>query len=189
MNEFSAMAEYAVKKKMEDDFKKKRDRDVALMITFNLIAGIVVYIFFGLIGVALVWLLFTILDVLVYRLLYHIEYECSIAAGELTVAKITDGYLRKELLSVPVADLETVAPYREPYRTTADRQTFVRTVDAASSSSAADRYFAIIVDKEDSSNKTLLLFEPSAKLLRLFAVYNRHTVVAKPAETASLGTP
>ncbi|MBE6637169.1 MAG: hypothetical protein E7618_05140 [Ruminococcaceae bacterium] len=184
MNEFSQIAEYAVKKKLSGPFKAKRNRTVALMITINAIIGCAIFVFYGAIGTALVWTLFGILDTLIYRLLFRIEYEYCLAGGEFSVAKITDRYLRKELLSLPAADFEAVAPYREPYRTSVDRMTIARILDTTSSPDAPDRYYAIIADKEDASLKTLLLFEPSPKLLRLIAFYNRRTVVVKFAEPA-----
>ena len=122
--------------------------------------------------------------VLTYHRFFEIEYDYRISLGELAVAEVYHKRRRKETFVCTIADLESIAPYRSPYRESVERMSFSSVYDASSSPDSPNCYYAVSVNPENNSDRTLLLFEPSDAMLRLLSFYNRRTVV-KPREKSA----
>lgn len=176
MSEFSSFAEKAVTK--EAGRMAPLTKIVSSLVSVMLLVGAI-----GMAGSSLyfafvfgvVFLLFTLL--VTRRVFTVVEYEYTTAEGELSFAEIRNHRRRKERGSVVIAELEMIAPYREPYLTELERRSFEKVHHFESSSESPDLYVAVAPRPNDPSSYELYFFEPSAKMLRVLSFYNRRTVV------------
>ena len=99
---------------------------------------------------------------------YNVEYEYSITENELDVDKIMSRSIRKRLLSVNLESFEIIAPLKSSYYT--ENYKNAKTVFAASSERSDGTYFAAF---ENDGVKTVLIFEPSGKMLDIIERYSR----------------
>ena len=149
--------------------------DLALAVVFGLILSALAGAGIGLLATVLVAVLGLCFHARLFR---TVEYDYRITEGELYFSEVYNGRRRKELFTLKIADFEMIAPYRDPHKASADRVTFDEVHDFSSSTETPDLYFGIY-HSEDTGKRTLFLFEPSQKFLRLLAFYNRRTVVTK----------
>jgi len=182
----SHYAEYAVEKKYEGKYGRMRNLAIALYILVPIAvllillaanpysAGITILVFVPLAPTFLIFVIRT-----VHGRFFKIEYEYRVTSGELVVSEIRNKRSRKDLITITMANVETVAPYRDSYKDECDKGSYDRIIDAVSSMNSPDLYFAVVPDEEDKSKKTLVYFEATAKMLRLLSLYNRKTVVEK----------
>ena len=175
-NEFSNFVNYAVKKKPEGKYKLHR------------ILMILGYIMFGLIFVT-VCLVFTklpmliaILPVLTWILVYftwlwvNIEYEYMIIGGNLRMLEVYGSRYYRELCNVKISSFEQIAPYSGEYADKANSADIVRRIDASSSLSNPDIYYAIY---NENGEKRVIFFDVAEKTLKLLKYYNPDVVMSK----------
>ncbi|MBQ4064875.1 MAG: hypothetical protein IJD10_02120 [Clostridia bacterium] len=182
----SHYAEYAVEKKYEGKFGAMRRLAIALYILFPIVVLLILLAVNVMIAAVTVLVLIplapTFLAFVIRKIHGHffkIEYEYQVASGELVISEIRNKRSRKDLITITMANVETVAPYRDSYKDECDKGSYDRIIDAVSSMNSPDLYFAVVPDEEDKSKKTLVYFEATAKMLRLLSLYNRKTVVEK----------
>ncbi len=183
MNDSAHYAEYTVEKKYEGAYGRKH----TLAIILYIIGPILVFLplFLNVYTRAIAILVFIPLAptffLFVIRTInnrfFKIEYEYRVAMGELVISEIYNKKSRKDLITVKLSDVDTVAPYRDRYKDDCDRGSYERVIDAVSSMSSPDIYFAVVPNEDDKSKKTLVYFEATSKMLRLLSLYNRKTVV------------
>ncbi len=181
MNDTVHYAEYAVEKKYEGAYGRKRTLAIVLYVVGPLLVFIGMLTLMG--AAAAIWFIplcpmfLAMIVRTTYNRFFKIEYEYRIAAGELTVSEVYNKRGRKDILTAKISAIETIAPYRDSHKEACDRLTCDRTVEAASSLKSPDLYYAVIPDEEDPAVKTLLYFEVTEKMLRLLHLHNRRTVV------------
>ncbi len=99
---------------------------------------------------------------------YNVEYEYLLTENELDVDKIMSRSMRKKMLSVNVRSFEIMAPLQSSYYT--ENYKNAKTVFAASSYESGKAYFAVF---SDDGVKTVLIFEPSEKMIGIIERYMR----------------
>ena len=99
---------------------------------------------------------------------YNVEYEYSLTESDLDVDKIMSRSMRKKLIDVNVRSFEIMAPLKSSYYT--DNYKNSKTVFAASSEDSEKAYFAAFTN---DGVKTVLIFEPNEKMLRIIERYCR----------------
>ncbi|HHW57779.1 MAG TPA: hypothetical protein GXX15_08985 [Clostridia bacterium] len=97
----------------------------------------------------------------------NIEFEYSLTNSELDVDKIIDQKRRKHVISVDCRDFEIMARVNSD-RFTQDIKTIKNRIEAVSSMSSPDVYFAVF---EDKGIKTVLFFEPNEKMIETIGRY------------------
>jgi len=100
------------------------------------------------------------------------EYEYIVTNGELDIDKIIAKSSRKRVFNARPAEIEILAPLEEAYRDDYERGTFAKTIDAASSISAENRWF--IIANSEKEGRVRVIFEPTDKM-----VENIHSYVPK----------
>ena len=105
--------------------------------------------------------------ILIRRL--DLEFEYSITNGEMDVDKIMGRRSRKRLFSVDCRTFDILAPCKDEYRGEAESQTITRRIDVSSHIQSPGRWFAVFNSKDGV--RTLLIFEPSEKMLNTFKIY------------------
>ena len=119
------------------------------------------------VGYALLVLFFSIVIPLIYLPNFNIEYDYRVAGGELNIAAVKNRRIRKELASIRLAGAEFIAPYNGSFRETADRAECDGVIDASSSESSPDRWFAIYPDPDGGQKRYLIFFDASPKMVSL----------------------
>ncbi len=181
MNDSVHYAEYAVEKKYEGSYGRKRMLAIILYILCPILLLFLMLFFIG--AGAFIWFvplcpMFLLIVVrTTYNRYFKIEYDYRIATGEFVIAEVYNKRARKEIFSAKIAAFEAIAPYRNSYKESCDRISYDRVIEAVSSMSSPDLYYAVIPDPEDNQVKTLLYFEATDKMLRLLNLYNRKTVI------------
>lgn len=98
----------------------------------------------------------------------RIDYEYSFTNGSVDVAKVVNNRARKEMLSFKAKDIEIMAPVMtngfERYQSMND----IKTINAWLNRDRV-KYFAVFRYNEQ---KTMLIFEPSPTMVKLFKKYN-----------------
>jgi len=105
----------------------------------------------------------------------QLEYEYSFFSGKLTVSKILGGRSRKKLCEVHLRDLAAVFPYEDANVSRAEAFNAEKTVFAASGMNAENLYIALWTDP-DSGKRTILLFEPNEKAIKIIKYYNMSAI-------------
>ncbi len=102
-----------------------------------------------------------------YTWLYvSVSYEYVIEVGEISFAVIYDNRKRRELLRVPVRELEAVF-FEEP------ATTYDRVCDFRSSKRAVDTYY---LSYYEGNAHILVLFEATKRAIKLLSLYNPSVV-------------
>ncbi len=96
----------------------------------------------------------------------NLEFEYILTNGELDVDKIIARRTRKRVLSVDCRGFDILAPMTKEYLREYDSASIAKRVDASSSPESDRRWFAVFNGKD--SARTLLIFEPSEKMLEVF---------------------
>ncbi|AEM79359.1 hypothetical protein [Thermoanaerobacter wiegelii] len=97
----------------------------------------------------------------------NIEFEYSLTNSELDVDKIIDQKRRKHVISVDCRDFEIMARVNTD-KFTEDIKAIKNRIEAVSSMSSPDVYFAVF---EDKGIKTVLFFEPNEKMIETIGRY------------------
>ncbi len=180
MNDFSAFAEHSVKK---SQFKHHRKLKIIYSILITLlIVGVNVFLSFLFLGLyAIMTLIITLIFALAYcnKIFAPISYDYRITEGEIYFSVVYNGVKRKEIGSFEIAKFEAIAPYKDNYKASADRLTYVKEINMTSSPDSEGIYYAVLSDPEDHSAKTIFFFEPNEKMLKLMKFYNRNTVIPR----------
>lgn len=122
-----------------------------MMIGFLLGAG-VIYLFFRLF------------------LSLNVEHEYILTNGEMDVDKIINRARRKRLLTVNCKEFEALAKVKDPAHQAEFNSASIKTrLDVSSGVVGDNTYFAIFQHRD--FGRTLLVFEPSEKMLRQFRRY------------------
>lgn len=178
-NGFDNIAEYSVKKLREGKYEQKRKLAIGLMAAFAVVSAAVCIVMFGILFPAWLiplWVLFfSIVIPFFYLPNFNIEYDYRVAGGELNVASVKNHRFRKELANIRLADAELVAPYNDTYKDTADRADCDVTIDASSSESSAERWFAIYPDPDIAQRRYLIFFDASPKMIALMRPFAMRT--------------
>lgn len=181
MNEFSQFAEHSVKKfQSKHHYTLKIIYSILIVLLILVVCVILSYIAIGIVmgGIAAT---ITIPLALIYtnRLYATISYDYRITEGEIYFSIVYNNSKRKELGSVEIAKFETIAPYKDQYKESANRLTYVKEINMTSSPESENIYFAVLPDSEDHSAKTIFFFEPNDKMLKLLKFHNRNTVIPR----------
>ncbi|HAA80908.1 MAG TPA: hypothetical protein DCE09_04805 [Thermoanaerobacter sp.] len=151
--------------------KQKTSKDTLFSIGVVVATLIIVFGVIPLIPIVRNFLIFFLLlfGYLAYYLIRsrNIEFEYSLTNSELDVDKIIDQKRRKHVISVDCRDFEIMARVNSD-RFTQDIKTIKNRIEAVSSMSSPDVYFAVF---ENGGVKTLLFFEPNEKMLEAIARY------------------
>ena len=180
MNEFSQFAECSVQKR-----KGKNHGTLKIVYTILitlLVLGLNVFLSFLALGFyAVITLVITLPLALAYcnKIFAAISYDYRITEGEIFFSVVNNNARRKELGSFEIAKFEAIAPYKDSYKDSADRVTYVKEMDLTSSPDSENIYYAIFPDSEDHSSKTIIFFEPNEKMLKLLKFYNRGAVIPR----------
>ena len=110
---------------------------------------------------------------------FGIEYEYSIGHGTLTVTEIRGKSHRVIQFQSSISELTTIAPYRYTPEDLRRRKADSRVIEAISTISSPDLYYAVATDPANPSVKVFLLFEATEKMLRLLKFHNPNTVVTQ----------
>lgn len=106
----------------------------------------------------------------------HIEYDYTFTNGIFDIAKVINNSKRKRILSINVRDLDQVAHTSNPGFQRALSNPSIKKKYNCFLNKGGGLYYAIIITE---GQKSLLVFEPSEEMLRLFKVYNPHNVEVK----------
>lgn len=170
-NGLGSIAEYSVKKRREGEYEQRRRLAIVLMAAFAVASAAVCILLFGIMFPAWLiplWILFySIVIPLIYLPNFNIEYDYRVAGGELNIAAVKNRRTRKELASIRLAGAEFIAPYNGSFRETADRAECDGVIDASSSESSPDRWFAIYPDPDGGQKRYLIFFDASPKMVSL----------------------
>lgn len=170
-NGLGSIAEYSVKKRREGEYEQRRRLAIVLMAAFAVASAAVCILLFGIMFPAWLiplWILFySIVIPLIYLPNFNIEYDYRVAGGELNIAAVKNRRTRKELASIRLAGAEFIAPYNGSFRETADRAECDGIIDASSSESSPDRWFAIYPDPDGGQKRYLIFFDASPKMVSL----------------------
>ncbi|ADH61467.1 conserved hypothetical protein [Thermoanaerobacter mathranii subsp. mathranii str. A3] len=151
--------------------RQKTSKDTLFSIGVVVAALIVVFGVIPLIPIVRnLWIFFLFLFAyLAYYLIRsrNIEFEYSLTNSELDVDKIIDQKKRKHVISVDCRDFEVMAKINSD-KFTQDIKTIKNRIEAVSSMSSPDVYFAVF---EDKGLKTVLFFEPNEKMIEVIARY------------------
>ncbi|MBT1280291.1 hypothetical protein VTU32_08395 [Thermoanaerobacter sp. CM-CNRG TB177] len=151
--------------------RQKTSKDTLFSIGVVVAALIIVFGVIPLIPIVRnLWIFFLFLFAyLAYYLIRsrNIEFEYSLTNSELDVDKIIDQKKRKHVISVDCRDFEVMAKINSD-KFTQDIKTIKNRIEAVSSMSSPDVYFAVF---EDKGLKTVLFFEPNEKMIEVIARY------------------
>ncbi|MFV9568232.1 hypothetical protein [Thermoanaerobacter mathranii] len=151
--------------------RQKTSKDTLFSIGVVIAALIIVFGVIPLIPIVRnLWIFFLFLFAyLAYYLIRsrNIEFEYSLTNSELDVDKIIDQKKRKHVISVDCRDFEVMAKINSD-KFTQDIKTIKNRIEAVSSMSSPDVYFAVF---EDKGLKTVLFFEPNEKMIEVIARY------------------
>lgn len=179
MNENSQYAEYSVTRLNDGKMGKNKKRSLLIFVILEAIVTIALFVLFGSFGFYFS-VPFFIVSCLIFAPMYmykfNIEYDYVVIDGELTVSEIRNKKIRKNIFFVKLSSAEFLAPFYGQYRDNVQKMEYDRVVEAFSSPNS-ERIYAIISTPDNSKKQTLLLFEPSDKILKLMSIYNRKTVL------------
>lgn len=180
MNEFSQFAEHSVQKHQSKYFGVIRIIYPILIFLFTIAVNIFLSIaLLGPFAVLSCAVMFVIEIIYCGKMFSTISYDYRITEGEIYFSTVYNNSKRKELGSVEISKFETIAPYKDQYKESANRLTYVKEINMTSSPESENIYFAVLPDPEDRSSKTIFLFEPSEKMLKLLKFHNRNTVIPR----------
>ena len=111
--------------------------------------------------------------ILLFRRL-NLEFEYIVTNGEMDVDKIMGRTSRKRLFTVDCRNFDILAPYKPDYRNEYESQSISEIVDVSSHAGAPGRWFAVFNAKD--GKRTLLIFEPSERMLEAFRLYIRSKI-------------
>lgn len=158
---------------MEKLVTKKRTAADTL-ITVGIVLGAVVLVLLVMsiqvlqqLGISL--LLAALIIYLGYRLISsrNLEYEYIVTNGDLDIDKIISRRKRKRIFSANCKDFDIVSPVKSNSFSQSVQEIKNR-IDASGSIDSPDAYFATL---NYNGQKTVVIFEPSEKMLKNFKIY------------------
>ena len=103
----------------------------------------------------------------------RIEYDYTFTNGTFDIAKVINNNKRKRVLSLNVRELDQVAHTSDPGFQKALANPAVKKKYNCFLNRGGGLYYAIMIH---DGQKSLLVFEPSKEMLKLFKTYNPHNV-------------
>ena len=158
--------EYAVDVKPRGKMRRRR----TLLVMFYILFSLIFFLGFSLIKIPQV---IAVLPIIVWVLVYYtwlyvsVSYEYVIAVGEITFSAIYGNRKHKELIRIPVREIEAVI-YED------DGTVYDKVYDYRSEKNAADSY--AIVFKDKAGARAVIYFEATRKALKLLQLYNPSAV-------------
>jgi len=121
----------------------------------------------GMIGIPLFPIFFALTAFFGFRffLQQSWEFEYAVTNGEIDIDRIMGRSTRKRILTVDCRNFDVFLPLIPENASEYQSKTIKTTVDAASSSDAEGRWFAIFQGKD--GQRTLLIFEPDERMLNV----------------------
>ena len=189
MNEITNHAELTVERKKEGGYLVKR----ILMHTAYISLPILIFLFFALLeevnpkmnGMAFIGIFFIpiwiflcpkVVKPLTFKYV-DIEEKMDISGGTLTLSRIYGKRKEVPYISVKVADLEAIKPYRGEYKAEADAYKANRRIQCVASMKGNDVYYAYYTDQ--TGKNVILFFEGTEKALKVMKFLNSKTVVVE----------
>ena len=169
----SNFVEYLVPMKNNSSLLMKKLGIVALLIALSLVGAMFILsfvpmlmvVYLGLVGI-LGWYLWQFVS---------IEFEYSIAMGEIDMDIIYGQRRRKRIANAKIRDMLLIAPYGSEYDRDINSPDIAKRIFAASDINSPDTYFCIYNDEKNG--KTLLIFEATKKTLGVMKYYNPSATV------------
>ena len=174
-NAASNFVNYGVKKKPEGKYGLKR---TLFILMYILIPAAIAGVF---IAIKILPILAT-LPVFLWMLIFFtwryvsVEYEYIILDGEFRMLKVYGSKSMRVLVSTRVSGMTAIAPYDHAHKAAADAVPAANRIEAVSSMSASDIYYAVF--KEDNEDY-VVFFEATEKTLKVLRYYNDKTVITK----------
>ncbi len=179
----SNYAEYVVEKKIEGSYKMQRIlMKLGYAAIFLLIIGLVALINSLTGGMGIVIIPMFCLAPLAAWILYFftwrfvsVEYAYTVDHSYLTVEKVLGGKNKVELFKCKVKDIQTIAPYTEEAKEKLRQFNADKTIEAVSSMSASDIYYAAY--ESETGSKTVVFFQATEQALKALKYYNSSAVI------------
>ncbi|MBQ8509787.1 MAG: hypothetical protein IJ493_07770 [Clostridia bacterium] len=175
MNDYKNFCEYAVRP--EPDGKMQLLR-VLLIAAYTLFTLVYITLFWVIAGA---WVMLILLPFLMYAIFTltwrftRVEYEYSIEAGVLRVAKIYDGRSRRTKLTLELSDLTSAAPCTEPSPAALNARDITRTDDYRTSPQSEEGWLCVFADRKTGRKRALLL-DCNAEMIRIMRLCNPSAV-------------
>ncbi len=174
-NAASTFVNYGVEKKKEGKYKLSRILMLCGYVLFvTCFAGF--FISMNILPIIAIVPVLTYILVLATWRFVSIEYEYCILDGEFRMLKLYGAKSQRELCRVRVSAMKAVAPYTGEYKAVTDAIPTERCIEAVSSMSAPDIYYATF---DDDGEEYAVFFEATEKTLKVLKYYNSNTVVTK----------
>lgn len=123
------------------------------------------------------WYLLILLPFIMYAIInltwrrVRVEYEFSIAAGELTIAKIFDGRSRRVKLTLTIADMTLITPLNSSTRRQLEAPDITSVRDYSISADSESAWLTISPDRA-SGKKRAVIIETNAEMQRIMRLCN-----------------
>ena len=111
-----------------------------------------------------------------------IEYEYTLADGELDMDAIYGKRQRKKIMSARIRDMELIAPAEPRYLEQSKRNEPSKTICCASALSGPNVYFLIYRDKK-TNQKIMMYFEATKKAISILRYYNPSVTIVSDTLT------
>ena len=170
----SNYVEYIVSMKNNSSLLLKKLGIIALLLILSVVGAVfilnspflpIMVIYLVLVGI-LGWFLWQFVS---------IEFEYSIAMGEMDMDIIYGQRRRRRIACAKIKDMSIIAPYGSEYDSQINAPDITNRVFAASHIDSPDTYFCIYNDEK--KGKTLLIFEATQKTLGIMKFYNSKATV------------
>ncbi len=174
-NAASNFVNFGVKKKSEGSYKLKR---TLLLMAYILVPVAIATVF---ISIKILPILAT-LPVFTWMFIFFtwryasIEYEYIILDGEFRMLEVYGAKSMRVLCSTRVSGMTAIAPYNHANKAAADAVPAANRIEAVSSMSASDIYYAVF---KDGGEDFVVFFEATEKTLKALRYYNDKTVITK----------
>ncbi|MCI9625233.1 MAG: hypothetical protein HFI90_00445 [Clostridia bacterium] len=171
--------------------RKKTGKDVAIIVGIILL-GIVLTcaLLLFLLGMPIVGQFFLLLIAGVWFLAYRlisgrkVEFEYIVTNSDMDVDKIVAKRKRTRILSLNAKEIEIMAPVNDPdFQREQQNVNIVERMDISSGNPEARRYFAVFMRE---GKRTMIIFEPTRKMLAIFKRYRPQDVHLAPEDVAEL---
>lgn len=176
-NAMTEYVNYAVEKRKEGRYR---------LVRFLAVVG---YVVFALLYICLFTVVIkaptfiAVLPVLIWILVYFtwlyvsVEYEYTVSGGVFKLCEVFGGRYCRTIAEVRVRSMTVIAPFDEERRKRVEKLEKGSVAVGVSSMSSPDIYCGIY--KDDSGAERAVLFEATAKTLKVMKYYNSSVVVAK----------
>lgn len=162
--------EYAVVQRPEGKWRVKR---VALIFLY-IFVGVAWLV--GVVGVLKLWPLGMFVPLVVWMLVFFtwrfvsVEHEYTMASGVISFAEIYGRRTRRQKAEFKIRELKKIAPMNRTYERDFDDPRIAIRYDFRGSAASPDSYFFLFTT--ESGKTGVVLFEATAKALKIFRFYN-----------------